>query len=226
MGIAYNTSTVRDGLVLHLDAANVKSYPGSGTVWTDMSGNDNNGTLINGVGYTSDNRGALTFDGVDDIVNGLHNSTLDIIDNLTINCWFKVTGARSDWVRISGKGDATNRTYGLWYNQLTSTFLYQRYGSSNMSITFSSTVQLNKWYYIAGTSSGTLHTLFLDSVPVTTGTSGSTFFASTSPFTVGKHPTIHTFHLGLVGSTMVYNRALTAAEIAQNFEAHRGRYGI
>ena len=48
MGIAYNTSIVRDGLVLHLDAANKKSYPGSGTVWSDLSGNDRNGTLLNG----------------------------------------------------------------------------------------------------------------------------------------------------------------------------------
>jgi hypothetical protein len=51
MGIFYNTSIARDGLVLHLDAANKKSYPGTGTTWKDLNGNGNNGTLINGVGY-------------------------------------------------------------------------------------------------------------------------------------------------------------------------------
>jgi hypothetical protein len=51
MGIAYNTSTVRDGLVLHLDAANPKSYPGSGTVWTDLTKNGYNATLIGSPSY-------------------------------------------------------------------------------------------------------------------------------------------------------------------------------
>ena len=60
---------VTDGLVLCLDAANPKSYPGSGTTWTDLSGNGNNGTLVNGVGYNSDNGGSLSFDGVNDYVS-------------------------------------------------------------------------------------------------------------------------------------------------------------
>jgi hypothetical protein len=66
MGIAYNPAIIRSNLVLCLDAANPKSYPGSGTTWTDLSGFGNNGTLINGVGYSSDNLGSLSFDGVND----------------------------------------------------------------------------------------------------------------------------------------------------------------
>ena len=61
-----NNLYVKDGLVLDLDAGNPLSYPGTGTTWTDLSGNNNNGTLINGVGYNSDNGGSLVFDGVDD----------------------------------------------------------------------------------------------------------------------------------------------------------------
>jgi len=68
MGITYNTSIVRNGLVLHLDAANRKSYPGTGTTWTDLSGLNNNGTLTNGVSYQSVNQGAFNFDGIDDFV--------------------------------------------------------------------------------------------------------------------------------------------------------------
>jgi prepilin-type N-terminal cleavage/methylation domain len=56
---------VTDGLVLHLDAADPKSYPGTGATWYDLTG-DSNGTLLNGVGYSSNNKGALTFDGVND----------------------------------------------------------------------------------------------------------------------------------------------------------------
>jgi hypothetical protein len=82
MGIAYNPRTITDGLVLCLDAANPKSYPGSGTIWTDLSGNGNNGTLVNGVGYNSGNLGSLVFDGVDDVINLSSSSS---IQNLTTN---------------------------------------------------------------------------------------------------------------------------------------------
>ena len=69
MGVFAGPEIVEDGLVLALDAGNTKSYPGSGTTWTDLSGNGNNGSLVNGVGYNSGNLGSLSFDGVNDYVN-------------------------------------------------------------------------------------------------------------------------------------------------------------
>ena len=69
MAIFYNPRTITDGLVLCLDAANRKSYPGSGTTWTDLSGRGNTGTLTNGPTYSSANGGSIVFDGTDDIVN-------------------------------------------------------------------------------------------------------------------------------------------------------------
>jgi hypothetical protein len=69
MGLSHSPSIITQNLVLCLDAANPKSYPGSGTTWTDLSGNGNTGTLVNGVGYNSGNLGSLSFDGVNDYVN-------------------------------------------------------------------------------------------------------------------------------------------------------------
>jgi hypothetical protein len=63
MAIFNNPRIITDGLVLALDAGNPKSYPGSGTAWTDLSGNGNTGTLVNGTGYNSGNGGSLVFDG-------------------------------------------------------------------------------------------------------------------------------------------------------------------
>ena len=57
-----------NGLVLHLDAANNKSYPGSGTTWTDLSGNDNNGTLTNGPTFNASNMGSIALDGTNDYI--------------------------------------------------------------------------------------------------------------------------------------------------------------
>ena len=68
MGFYRGPNIVKDGLVLHLDAANYKSYPGSGTTWSDLSGNGNNGTLTNGPTFDSGNRGSIVFDGSNDFV--------------------------------------------------------------------------------------------------------------------------------------------------------------
>ena len=82
-------SIVTSGLVLNLDANNVSSYSGTGTTWTDLSGQNNNGTLINGVGYSSVNGGALVFDGVNDYVNVASNPRISNTD-FTYDFWFKV----------------------------------------------------------------------------------------------------------------------------------------
>src|SRR6056300_111169 len=87
MALAYNSRIVRDGLVLHLDAANVKSYPGSGSTWFDLSGNGNNFTLA-GVDYISaepkhfslvDNQGDYAYRSTTDVVGGLDDFTFDIV---------------------------------------------------------------------------------------------------------------------------------------------------
>jgi len=68
MSLHHYPRIVSNGLVLCLDAANPSSYPGTGTSWNDLSGNDNNSTLFNGVGYNTANKGSLIFDGSDDYI--------------------------------------------------------------------------------------------------------------------------------------------------------------
>ena len=225
MALAHSPRIVTDGLVLALDAGNTKSYPGSGTTWTDLSGNGNNGTLTNGPTYSSDDGGSIVFDGDNDFINGVHNSQLNITGDITVECWFRVTNTRSDWVRIFGKGDSTNRTVGFWYNQPSSVFLYQRYGTSDMNAQYNATVSLNTWYHMVGTSSSNNHTLYLNNVVRATSTTGTTFASSTDPYKVG-YGSIHTYHIGNVSNCRIYNRALTAEEVQQNFNALRSRYSI
>jgi len=69
MATNYNPKITTDGLVLCLDAANPKSYPGSGTAWFDISGNSRNGTLTNSPTFSSSNQGYFSFDGTDDFVS-------------------------------------------------------------------------------------------------------------------------------------------------------------
>jgi hypothetical protein len=92
-------ATVTSGLVLELDAGNIKSYPTTGTTWFDKSGNARNGTLTNGPTFNTGSLGSIVFDGVDDYVslgtfNGLGST------NRTISVWFRITSLPASVGRI------------------------------------------------------------------------------------------------------------------------------
>ena len=225
MALAHSPRIVRDGLVLYLDAANTKSYPGSGTTWTDISGKGYDGTLTNGPTFNSDYVGNIVFDGSNDFVTGVHNSELNLRNDVTVECWFRRTGSRSNWVRIFGKGNSSNRTYGLWYHVNNNYFLYQRYGPSSFNVMPTKSVVLNTWYHMVGTSSGSNHTLYLNGVNVGTASNSSTFHSSTDPYKVGSFDDSY-HHIGDVSNCRIYNRGLSEAEVKQNYNALKTRFGL
>ena len=225
MATNYNPSINTDGLVLCLDAANTKSYPGSGTTWTDVSGEGHDGTLTNGPTFSSNYGGNIVLDGSNDFVTGVHNSELNLRNDVTVECWFRRTGGTSSWVRIMGKGNSSNRTYGLWYHVNNNYFLYQRYGPSSINVMPTIPVVLNTWYHMVGTSSGSNHTLYLNGVKKGTASNSSTFHSSTNPYKVG-YGNIHSTHRGDVSNCKIYNRGLSEAEVKQNYNALKGRFGF
>ena len=87
MGLSHSPRIVTDGLVLCLDAANSRSYPKTGTTWTDRSTSGNNGTLTNGPTFDTNNGGSIVFDGSNDSVV---TSDFDL-DYISIFTWFKPT---------------------------------------------------------------------------------------------------------------------------------------
>ena len=104
MAVNYNTAIVTNGLVLALDAANTKSYPGSGTTWTDLSANGNNGTLVNTPSYSPNNQGYFTFNGTNQAVSSFASTT-----------GFGVTGATpvatmSMWVNFTRRSGQYQQT--------------------------------------------------------------------------------------------------------------------
>ena len=228
--MSYNNGPriVTNGLVLHLDAGNSRSYTGSGTSWSDLSQNSNGGTLTNGPTFSSISSGVVGFDGSNDYINGVHNAQVDLTGNMTAEAWFYISSNTFDWVRVFGKSDAvnnSNRTYGLWYNIGISAFLYQRYGSSAINAQVTRTVSTNTWYHMVGTSNGTSHVLYLNAEIAASGTAGSTFYSTTTPYTVG-FAGFHAPLSGYVSSVRLYNRTLSASEIRQNYHATKGRFGL
>ena len=224
MGIAYNTSIVRDGLVLHLDAANVKSYPGSGAVWNDLSGNGNNGTLVNGVAYSSGNNGSLVFDGVNDYVNCGNSTTLSMSTETTLIHWLKFSGAT--WSPFIGKlTNAATNNYRVWMGTDRQFDIELTNDSFKPLFTLtSSELPLNNWCCLGmrfkndGTLSGFFNGVEKNTVTKSIGPTNS------GNFLIGTDGGV--FGGGSISCIQLYNRALTDIEIRQNFEALRGRYEI
>ena len=223
MALGHSAKIVKNGLVLYLDAANTKSYVGSGTTWYDLSGNGNNGSLINGVGYIADNNGSLMFDGVDDVVNTNNNTQFT---DFTVNVWFKSTGGTLNYNRIIDK----NYINGFWIGRqnnivnswgggvLESTAPYGRY----------ITLTDNQWHMIAFLRQGTTHKIYGDGIDnYVSGTVSGNPLGSTS-IAIGNWSGANNVQrlTGNVSCVQIYNRALSTTEIKQNFNAHRGRYGI
>lgn len=227
MGIAYNTSTVRDGLVLHLDAANVKSYPGSGTVWKDLSGSGNNGTLVNGVGYSADNFGTMTFDGVNDYIQVSNSSSINPSE-ITLICWAKST--TSTW-NSSGMLMSKRDVFVLHPNSGTTTITYyvRLNGSTYLSSGSIGVPDIQQWnmYAFTWTAPNKLTSYLNGEFVKNNFFTGTTTTNDTGPLFIGWDDGLTgRYFNGNIPQCSMYNRPLSADEIRQNFEALRGRYGI
>jgi hypothetical protein len=227
---------VTNGLILHLDAANIRSYPGSGTTWADLSGNNYSGSLVNGPTFNSANGGSIVFDGVDDRVD---STTLNIVPNSwTVGCWVINTKTSGVSVFVAKTGpspnydqnmllgwtstNASNRFYvsgktttGIYYSSCTSSFSPSTSSIYNVVGTFDyNTTTLS--LYINGV---------LDNIKIV----GDVFTTGSNlPIQIGcsdgNSPS--NFAKGTIYNTQVYNRALTATEIQQNYNATKGRFNL
>ncbi len=214
---------ITSGLVLNLDAGNPASYPGTGTTWTDLSGNGNNGTLINGVGYNSANGGSLTFNGTNHYVQtplvGVYPQISfefwGFFDDPTLSTTSRNESAFGDWIsnRIHfgtrwSVGQHWN-VNGVWIN-IANTNL--RYGWNHYSLVWSGTNNIKR-VYING---------ILSSSETVSGNINITL----GDFKIGVATNLNAFYRGNIANFRVYNRALTQEETQQNYNALRGRYGL
>jgi hypothetical protein len=230
MGLYHSPQIVTSGLSLCLDAANSKSYPGSGTTWTDLSGRGNTGTLVNGVGYNSSNLGSLSFDGVNDEVQ-LPGTNLSL-NQMTISSWnFSSNYAQNGFMFEKTTNGSVNTQYSLFYN--TAPLIYYRtYGLSTTDLTVNTTtagVVNNSWNNVVATWDGTNKRIYVNGVLRATSANltGTVTQNATGIALIGRHgnPSAYPFN-GRISNTQIYNRALSAAEIQQNFNALRSRFSI
>jgi hypothetical protein len=238
MGIAYNPTIITNGLVLCLDAGNTKSYPGSGTTWTDLSGNGNTGTITNGPTYSSSNGGSLVFDGTDDYVSVPYTSLLAPTSQIS----FEAFAYLANW-NVSGDRRILSKTqtggYQIGLNEPTfildgniGALVYL--GGSYKIVKVARSTLSPGWHHLAFTCDGRYFRMYLDGVNVDTSDNGSTAsisYSTNNHFLVGAETGAGTavdgaYWNGNISSVKVYNRALTASEIQQNYNATKSRFGL
>jgi hypothetical protein len=227
MSLAHSPSLILPGLVLCLDAANSKSYPGSGTTWTDLSGNGNTGTLVNGVGYNGSNLGSLSFDGVNDYVDcGSINFTSGT--SITIEVWVKPNSSQNTYADILDYNHGATGGFVIQQNEnALNQYYFAYWNGSGFNITPTITLNSNSFNHLVFVKSGTSTIGYLNSVNTIQYTGSSNINCSGYALHIGRFVAGagREFN-GNIYSCKVYNRALTAAEVQQNFNALRSRFSI
>jgi hypothetical protein len=238
MALYEGPNIIKTGLVICLDAANPVSYPGSGTAWNDLSGNNYNTTLTNGPTFTSANGGAIVFDGSDDYAGAL--TTPDILEgdpNLTICGWFKRTESGITYSGAWGiGGEDTDGGINCWNYANTNEITIDTWNRS--TFTSGVTYPLNEWVFaawqkIAGPMTRA-NCIIWRNLTSYTGNQ-LTILRGEGPaptinnygFTLGSISRSTGYCVGInIANFYVYNRILTSSEIAQNYNSTKGRFGL
>lgn len=211
-----------NGLVLNLDAGYLPSYPQNGTSWYDLGPNGNTGTLTNSPTYNSGNGGSIVFDGVDDYVNTNFTTQLN---NFTICSWFKCTGVTA-WARIADKSYNT----GFWFGKENTNANKWGGGVKQNSNYNMITLDDTNWHYLVMVRNGTSLTVYGDGVTNNnTTTCGSGSIDSTALSiggTINDGGGQRDWYKGNIPIVKVYDRVLTTAEILQNYNAQKARFGL
>ena len=234
MGISAGPSGISDGLVFQLDAANLRSYSGSGNTANGLISGIG-GTLVNGVGFTSDNSGSFIFDGTNDQII-VASDVLDIgLSDFTIKVWFKTnSSANGSFIANQVSNGWNGFNYWISNGQIYCVVDWgnsQQYGAIITTATYNDNTWKEAVFVMNGSTvsnwkiyiNGSLvnKSLAFESQPTLSGLG----ISNNVPLTIGTRE-FGGFYNGNISQVQLYNRALSATEVMQNFNAMRERYNI
>jgi len=229
MGFHRGPNIVRDNLSLILDAASLRSYSGSGVVWTDLSGNNYDNTLsAEVIGTTAP--GTMRFNGTSHSTSMLSTPGVMGTGDWSIAFWWKSNGNQSNYTSIISQGFTGSPSSGAWTFKVASSsqilnFTYCTPGIVNNNS--SSNPNTDAWRYIVATRIGTQLLLYLDLAVVKTITLPGGFSFGTGETTyIAYNPRDSAYAEGDMSPISMYTAGLSLAEITQNFNAQKGRFGL
>jgi hypothetical protein len=216
-------SIVRTGLVLHLDASALESYPGSGTSWFNISGNINNGTLVNSPTYSSNNGGDISLNGSNQCVE---LGTFFTYNSFTISLWVSAAGTQNQYADIFDNNHTGTRNMVCQQNSNNlNQYAFDVIGSSTSSSTGFFTLSTNTWTHLSFTFDGSVVRGYLNGSMFATGGSCTPNWSS-QYLRLGQWGGGGRNWNGKYGNFMIYDRPLTATEILQNYNIQKGRFGL
>lgn len=225
MGVGYNPKIVTDGLVLCLNAANKKSYSGSGSIWTDLSNRSSNATLVNSPTFSSNNKGVIQFNGSTQYA--ISTSTNKSFTALTFIVFFyRITNGNAGAGILFNRGGGGNVTgmnicypnpnnLGYHWNDDGGTYNYD----SGLS------VPLNVWSYCALSVNST-SALFCVNRNFVNRTYSHASTSIGASLQIGADPAGGRYYQSNFALACLYNRALSSNEILQNYNATKGRFNL
>jgi len=225
MAFGRGPKIVKDGLVLMLDAANPKSYPGTGTTWYDLSGNGYNGTLRNSPTFTTDNGGSLVLDGTNQDITITNNSDLQLSPSHTIEYAMNMDTIAGTFRGTVMKGSFTS-SYGHLINPTNNKLLIYLDSDNSVEHTSTTVFSINTWYHVVTTFDSGVSTLYVNGT-LDNSVSSLTLTTNTSVLTIGSNNNGSNYFVdGKIPFVKLYNRALSSDEVLQNYNALKGRFGL
>jgi len=184
----------------------------------DLSGHGNHGTIYGAVRTRGKLMHALTLDGVDDYVEVPDSESLDITDEITIAAWVnaRVWATPDKWPRIVAKGAAAEEGYQLLTHRAES-LRVELEGVNPIVYEVDYTFKTNVWYYVAATYDGNKIALYVNGVKIGETDASGTIATNDVNLQIGRRGDNTRYFNGLIGSTRIYNRALSEREIRERY---------
>jgi hypothetical protein len=222
MGLSHSPKVISDGLVLYLDATNTRSYSGTGSTWTDLSGYGYNSTLVSSPTYINNKYGQLAFNGSTQYATVPYTSTLWNGQTFTLSVWAKKIGTGDQGTRgimisknINYIDHAFNgKTMASFRNNSGGQYLI--YGNDPASY--------NEWRHYAVTYDGTMGILYENGAATGSTTLAMVVNSTSADLHIGRWDGGSHYFNGCISGAMVYNRALSADEVLQNYNATKYKY--
>lgn len=223
MALHHNPRVVTSGLILALDAADTNSYPGSGTAWYDLSPSSLGATLTNGAAYSSNNSGVIYFDTTDDYAAIASSNAFAFgTGDFALDVWIYPTQLSNTYTHMLALPD--QNTFALKANVNDGQIYFYSSAFTTYGSTSGWTLVQNAWNHVVFVRASSVAYAYLNGEAK----------GSKSGFTNSFSAQVLNIHNGYgsefaeayMGPIKIYNRALSPAEILQNFNASKGRFGL
>jgi hypothetical protein len=214
---------VTNGLILNLDAGFVPSYPKSGVTWSDLSLNGNNGTLVNGPTFNSNDGGTIVFDGSDDFVTVPDSSSLNFTSGFTVEFWVYIVSYGGGGTMLMHQQSGGGFGGFEVYVNSGSVVLFNK--NADVGLTGVGGFTRNTWVNVVCTADGINAKIYLNSTLGANSLGGLPDDVN-GQFRIGSWSGGGYLLNGRMSTVRLYNRALLQSEITQNFNAQKGRFGL